>query len=157
MSRAIRLGGHPLHPAVVHFPIAAWTGAVGADVAAWTTGRPEIWYASQLCLTVGVVGGLAAMLTGALELIALARNHPAQDVATRHLLAMGSAWTLFVLSLVARGPYGSGSPPPWAVAIGFMAFAAMVYGGWAGGQLVYRHGVGMDESVRTRAVERSAS
>jgi len=156
MPRAFRPGGHPLHPAIVHFPIAAWTAAVGADVAACASGRPECWYASQLCLTVGALAGLVAMLTGALELIAVARIHPAQVVATRHMLAMASAWTLFVVSLVARGPYGSGPPPNWAVAVGFTACAAMAYGGWAGGELVYRHGVGMNESARQRTSEQSS-
>jgi uncharacterized membrane protein len=148
MPRAFRPGGHPLHPAIVHFPIAAWTAAVGADVAAWATGHLDCWYASQLCLTAGVIAGVVAMLTGAHELIALARDHPAQALATRHMLVMASAWTLFVVSLVARGPYDSGSPPPWAVVIGFTAFATMAYGGWAGGHLVYHHGVGVNESAR---------
>jgi len=33
----MRLFGHPLHPALVHFPIAAWLFAPLADAAWWLT------------------------------------------------------------------------------------------------------------------------
>lgn len=152
MVRPIRLGGHPLHPAIVHFPIALWTVAVGADLAGWATGQPHWWFASEVCLGLGVVAGLVAMVAGALDYAALPQRHPAQDTAVRHMLWMVAAWSLFAISLVARGIPGSGPPPPWAIAVALVGVAVMAYGGWMGGQLVYRHGVG----VRTSSPDRQS-
>jgi uncharacterized membrane protein len=148
MIRAFRLGGHPIHPAVVHFPIALWTVAVGADLAGWATGQSKWWSLGQLGLALGAAAGLLAMIAGAFDYAALPRTHPAQDTAVRHMLWMGTAWSLFVVSLAARGLPGSGPAPRWAIIAALAGFVVMVLGGWMGGQLVYRYGVGVTASNR---------
>lgn len=157
MVRPIRLGGHPLHPAIVHFPIALWTVAVGADLAGWLAGQPTWWFMSQVCLALGVIAGLLAMVAGALDYAALPARHSAQNTAVRHMLWMGTAWFLFVISLAARGNLGSGPPPLWAIAAAMVGFAVMAVGGWMGGQLVYRYWVGVSTSSPERDGIRNAS
>jgi len=141
--RAFRPGGHPLHPALVHFPVALWLVAVGADVAGWATRLSDWWSLGWVCLVLGVAAGLLAMTTGLLDLAALPRGHAAGDTAVRHLLVMVSAWFLFVISLAARGSNPAAPPPWWATVVAIAGGAVTVYGGWLGGQLVYRHGAGV--------------
>lgn len=157
MLRPIRLGGHPLHPAIVHFPIALWTVAVGADLAGWLAGQPKWWFLSEVCLALGCIAGLLAMVAGALDYAVLPARHPAQDAAVRHMLWMGTAWSLFVISLAARGSLGSDPPPRWAMAVAMAGFAVMTFGGWIGGQLVYLYSVGVSTSIPDRDAISSAS
>lgn len=146
MAWRLRLAGHPLHPLLVHFPIALWSIAAFAEVGGWTRGGDAWWAVSFGAQALGVLVAVAAMATGALDLAALARSHPAADTAVWHMFAMGSAWLLFVASVALRGWPVSG-PPPMLASVAILAgFVAMVGGGWLGGQLVYRFGVGVGGS-----------
>src|SRR3546814_14287794 len=51
---------HPLHPALVHFPVACWSLATIADVASLWLGQPAWWLAGVL-LVIGTIAALAAM------------------------------------------------------------------------------------------------
>ncbi len=142
----LRLGGHPLHPVLAHFPIALWTLAIGADLAGWQSGQQFWWPLGFGCQALGVVIAAIAMAAGLLDYAALARQHPAQDTAVRHFMAMSMAWVLFVFSLALRG--GIYNPPSvWAVLAALLGWLTMAYGGWMGGQLVYRFGVGVDSGA----------
>ena len=59
---------HPVHPVLVHFPIAFWLGASGADLIAWRTGNPLWWTLSHHAIVAGLVMGTLAFLAGGMEL-----------------------------------------------------------------------------------------
>jgi uncharacterized membrane protein len=143
MAWRLRLAGHPLHPLLVHFPIALWTIAAFAEIGGWARGGDTWWAVSSGAQALGVLVAVAAMATGASDFASLARAHPAADTAVWHMLAMGTAWLLFVASVALRGWPASGPPPVAASVAAFAGFASMVGGGWLGGQLVYRFGVGV--------------
>lgn len=61
--------GHPIHPMVIHFPVAALLGLIGTDIAYLLSGdffwaRAGLWLAG-----VGVVGGWISGTIGLLDLI----------------------------------------------------------------------------------------
>jgi len=145
MALSVRLAGHPVHPMLVHFPIVLWTGAVATDVSGWLSGYAEWWTLSFGCLALGNVIALAAMLAGFLDYASIPRPHPARDVAVSHMLAMSTAWLIFLVSLALRGfpPKAPGSL--WVTAVAVGGWCVMAFGGWLGGQLVYRFGVGVNE------------
>ena|SRR5437868_3345298 len=154
MARSLRLGGHPLHPLLVHFPIALWTVAVAADVAGWISGQALWWMISFGSQALGVLMATLAMLAGFLDYLTIARHDPAQDTAVRHMMAMSTAWLLFLVSLALRGVRATdlsaaAAPPGWATVAAIGGFLAMALGGWLGGQLVYRFGVGVRSSTLT--------
>lgn len=139
----LRLAGHPLHPMLVHFPIALWTLSVAADAGGLIT-RNEIWWsASFACQALGLLAAVLAMVAGALDLSSLPRGHPGMDTAVAHLSVMGMAWLLYLASAALRGLPGADAPPRSAVVAGSAGFLCMVAGGWLGGRLVYRFGVGV--------------
>jgi len=150
MAFQLRLGGHPVHPMLVHFPVALWTVAAGADITGWIYGWPESWLISFVCQALGVVIAALAMLAGFFDFAAISRDEPAQGVAVSHLLAMGTAWLLFIVSLAMRGLPATNPPSIWATVTALVAWVVMAFGGWLGGRLVYEFGIGTD-----RARERS--
>lgn len=148
MAMSIRVAGHPVHPMLVHFPIALWTGAVVADLGGWVAGHTVWWMISFGCQALGVLAALVAMLFGLLDYASIPRQHPAQDTAVFHMLAMGTAWVMFVVSIALRGLPPGQPPSIWATAAAVVGFATMAVGGWLGGQLVYHFGIGVREGAQ---------
>ena len=132
---------HPLHPALVHFPVACWTLAVVADFAGLWFGEAA-WRWSGGLLAVGCGMAFVAMLAGLIEL-----SHVPDGAAMRlaywHMSVMLAACTLFCVRLLLRmegwRPLEPDTASLWLDAGGFLCLAA---GGWFGGKLVYQYGVG---------------
>lgn len=141
--RGLRLLGHPLHPALVHFPIALWTASLAADGAALATGAsfwgPAAWWSLVAGLAVAVV----AVLAGFVDYSRLPREHPAFRTATAHMLVMSVSVLGFLASALLReGP--ERAPDAAALVCSGLGFIALVVGGWLGGTLVYRFGVAVE-------------
>lgn len=139
----LRLAGHPLHPALVHFPIGLWGAGVASELAGWFLGQPLWWTLAFAGQAAGCVMAVPAMLAGFLDLNAIPQGHRARDVAVGHMAAMASAWTLFALGAALRGWPPDAAPAPWVSLVALAGFAAVTLGGWLGGKLVYGFGVGV--------------
>ena len=65
------IAGHPLHPMMIHFPVAALIGLVPADLAyLWTL--DEFWWRAALWLSgVGAIGGWIASIAGVIDLVSV--------------------------------------------------------------------------------------
>lgn len=134
---------HPLHPALVHFPIAGWSLATLADLASLWLGEPACRFAAVLML-VGCVGALAAMAAGLLEFAKLREGSRALKVAMRHMLFALSAFCAYATSLMLRvSNHQLHAPGTMALATSVTGFVLLGVAGWLGGQLVYAHGVGV--------------
>jgi len=140
---------HPLHPALVHAPIACWVLIPCCDVAANLTAPDFYHQVAALLAGLGVAGGALAATAGALD---FERGHnAAPQLAIAHASLMGGAFTLSLLSAIGRVDAHLqvlALPPVWAVAASALALAALVVGGWCGGQMVYGHGVGVSDPRR---------
>jgi uncharacterized membrane protein len=131
---------HPVHPALAHFPIAFWVGASLADLIALWTRVPVWWTVSHHAIAAGVIAGSLAVLAGFTELALRKLPPPAVAWAIGHASLMGTALLVFMVSLAWRN---SVPPPIAAVALGFLGSAIVLAGGFCGGTLVYRFGVGV--------------
>ncbi|HLQ84785.1 MAG TPA: DUF2231 domain-containing protein [Salinisphaeraceae bacterium] len=131
----------PLHPALVHFPIACWTIAVIVDFVSPHFGAPA-WQLAALMLAIGCGMALLAMCAGLLELTRVPDGAPLRDLLW-HMSIMSLALVLFLFSL---GMRLVGLQPQAPGLLEFIldgcGFLALIVGGWLGGRLVYRHGVG---------------
>jgi len=145
----MRLFGHPLHPAMVHFPIAFWSLATVLDALAFFA-LAETWAHGWVLIALGLAIGLAAMAAGFMELTRLAEE--AQAAAQRHMMTMGLAWTCYLGALMSRLKDGAPIAEPAAlpVALSAIGFILLLVGGWLGGDLVYRYGAGREETQRTK-------
>lgn len=136
---------HPLHPALVHFPIACWSLATAADVTSLWLGDPA-WKLAGALLVLGTLIALAAMATGLIELMKVGAGHPASRDLNRHMLLMLTAWCLYATSLFLR-LQGTAltRPEPVDLGLSVVGFLVLGVGGWFGGKLVYAHGVGVSK------------
>ena len=133
---------HPLHPALVHFPVACWSLATMADLASLWWGEPAWRFAATL-LAIGLASAVAAMLAGMIELMKLDADHPAMPDVNRHMLLAMAAWCCYAASLFLRLD-GVRPTAPDALDLGLSVAGFVVLGltGWLGGKLVYGHGLG---------------
>ncbi|RZA20060.1 MAG: DUF2231 domain-containing protein [Lysobacteraceae bacterium] len=134
---------HPLHPALVHFPVACWSLATLGDVASLHFGDPA-WRFAGASMAIGTVAALAAMLAGLLEFARIGDDSPALNDARRHMLLAMAAWCCYATSLVLRLD-GTALAPAGALPLGLsmLGFVLLAAAGWHGGKLVYTHGVGV--------------
>jgi uncharacterized membrane protein len=136
---------HPLHPALAHFPLAFWIGSSASDLLALKSGAPLWWTVSHHAIAAGLIMGTLALAAGLLELWLRALPRAAVRWVVLHASLMSAALLLFMVSLSLR----TATPPPLiAPAISFIGSALILAGGFCGGTLVYRFGVGV--SVRGR-------
>ncbi|KEF34613.1 hypothetical protein RDMS_06040 [Deinococcus sp. RL] len=131
--------GHPLHPILIHLPLGGWLVAGILDFLPGTSPDNEV--AADRALLLGTVGSLPAIAAGWTDW-ANTRGE-ARRTGLLHGLANEVAFTLNVASLLARrrhqrrlGKVLSG------VALGIAGL-----GGFLGGQLVYRHGLGVSKTL----------
>ena len=133
---------HPLHPALVHFPIACWSLASFADLASLVYGE-ALWRFAGLMMAIGVVMAVAAMATGTIELIKLEQDHPAEDDVHRHLGWALAAFCCYAASLFLRWETRQlVAPGAFALGLSLLGFACLGVAGWLGGKLVYSHRLG---------------
>lgn len=138
--RRLRLFGHPLHPATVHFPIGLLVGATVADVLA-ILGLDIAPKAVNLLLILGLCAAAAGVTTGFLDFLALAKDPPVERTATFHVLGISVALGLYGASLWVRNLSDS---PSLALVTSLAGAFVLLLAGWFGGQLVYRHGQGVE-------------
>lgn len=131
---------HPVHPVLVHFPIAFWLGASGADLIGWRTGNPLWWTLSHHAIVAGLVMGTLAFLAGGMELALRRLPAPAWRWVGAHAGLMSTALLCFLVSLSWRR---ATPPPDSAVWLGLFGSALLLVGGFCGGTLVYGYGVGV--------------
>jgi uncharacterized membrane protein len=133
---------HPVHPALVHFPIAFWLGASACDLIAMRTGEALWWTLSQHAIAAGLIMGTLALGAGVLELWLRPLPRAALRWVAAHATFMSVALLCFMVSLSLR----AATPPPGAaLALSFLGSAIVLAGGFCGGTLVYRFGVGVSQ------------
>lgn len=137
----------PLHPSVIHFPIALSLVGVLLDLLSrHRRGRP-LEPAGLVLMVLAAAGGIVAVLTGeAAHDEAVVPQAAAALVARHEQLGEIAMWALIVLAaariaLAARGWFRGAAA--WAYVLAAAVVAGLVgYQGHVGGQLVFRHGVG---------------
>ena len=139
---------HPLHPALVHFPVACWSLATLADFASFHFGEAAWRLAGQL-LIAGTLLAIPALLAGFYELMRVADDSPAMRDVYWHMGAMTGALLLYATSLLLRLDHTSlAAPGLTAIVCSALGFLALAIGGWIGGKLVYTHRLGGDTMRR---------
>ncbi len=140
-----RLLSHPLHPIFTHFPMALLMISLLWDLLGLWRGDPFWWSFSFWSITVGLILTVLAMVTGLIDYVKVPQGGPAEGVAMRHMVIVISAAVLYVGSFFVRlsSPIPSGSQLIIAITLSFLGFVILLIGGWYGGELVYKYGVGI--------------
>jgi uncharacterized membrane protein len=147
---------NPLHPALVHFPIALiLIGALVAVLAAVLRGWHLPWLAAALMAT-GATGAAIATWTGGqqVEMVgkisdraeALLDEHEEWGESTRNLALAAAILALASASLARFAKVARGLGVAAAI-VAVAAAYAVARTGHYGGQLVYQHGVGINPAA----------
>ena len=134
---------HPVHPALVHFPIACWVLGSLVDISNVVFGlhRAEI---AALLISAGLVLAVPAMIAGLLEMIKIEQDTVAQKVAEKHMNLVLMSWLFYAVSLYLRvSNENSESVSLVVLACSMGGVLSLGFAGWYGGQLVYEYRIGV--------------
>ena len=133
--------GEPLHVVLKDLPIGAWTVATVFDVLDLMMNRPEFAAAADTSIAIGLVGAVGAAGTGLTDWSDV--DPPARRSGLIHGLLNIGATALFVASLVLRKRKARTKGRISSV----LGYALMSYAAHLGGELVYKHRVGVDRTA----------
>ena len=136
-----RISGHPLHPMLIPFPLVLFLSALVTDIVYVASGDVAWASGSRWLLAGGLATSVLAGATGLMDFFGDAR-----------IRKIGKAWSHMVGNLVVVALEALnfilrlGDDPgrvisPVGLIISAVAAAILAFTGWAGAELVYRHGV----------------
>ena len=144
-----QIGGHPLHPMLIPFPIVCFIGTFLADIIYANSGDNGWASASYWLLGIGLATAALAAIAGFMDYLGDDRVRRLGD-ALKHMLANVAAVVIEAINLILRIDNRDfiGSTGIW---LSGLVVLLLLYSGWKGGDLVYKHGVGVhDRSPSTR-------
>jgi uncharacterized membrane protein len=147
MRSKAAIGHHPIHPMLVALPIGAFVTATIADVL-YTARHAALWFdVARVSIAIGLLTAALAAVAGLIDYFGLPLSSAARRTATFHLLLNVGALVFYAISLVLRWQRPPLDPPGWgwAMTLSTLALAVLGLSGWLGGELVFKHRVGVVE------------
>lgn len=132
---------HPLHPILVVFPIALLMTAFAADILYWRTEDPFFARGALWLVGGGLAGGLAAALTGFID-FATMRYARQQISGWSHMIAAVFTVSLALANFLTRLDDPVGAVVPLGLLLSADTAVMLVFTGWLGGNLTFRHLIG---------------
>ena len=139
----VKIGDHPVHPMLIPFPIVCFVGTFITDIV-YTRNQDAGWAtASHWLLTIGLIMAALAAVAGLADFLGDDRIRRLGD-ALKHMLANVTAVVLELVNLILR-LRDPGFIDSTGVYLSGIVVLILLYSGWKGGNLVYRHGVGVGD------------
>ena len=151
MASKASVGGHPIHPALIPFPIALLVFSFIADLIYLWRGNP-VWkdYVAFYTLLGGLIGAVAAAIPGLIDWASLT-DQAAVKVANWHarvniitVLIFGASFFL----RTASGAAWTAGLPMLPLILSLVGVIGLTAGGYLGGELVFRHGVAVTRQAK---------
>jgi len=131
----------PIHPMLVHFPIAFYIGALGLDVLSWIGRFPAAPLAATWLILGSLAGFVGAALSGFAERSTMRHESRVRTLATRHMLLQYTAVAIFVADLAVRWSHRHDVHAGllW-IALDLIGVLVMTVASDIGGQMVFKVG-----------------
>jgi uncharacterized membrane protein len=137
-----KIGGHPLHPLLVPFPIVGFVGALLTDIV-YTQALDPMWYTfSVWLLTGGLVMAGFAVIAGAIDFFSNPRIR-ATPPAWPHVIGNVIALVLAIINAFVHSRDGYTAVVPTGITLSALTVAVLAVTAWLGGSMIYRYGVGV--------------
>jgi uncharacterized membrane protein/nitrite reductase/ring-hydroxylating ferredoxin subunit len=150
--------GHPLHPALVHFPIGLFVLSLALDIASYFGVNPNgLFRASIYTLGLGITMGTLAALTGLIDRSDIRLDHPARKTATLHMVLNLASLGLFGINFLLRlGQRDLPVIPLTYLLLSLIGVGMILFSGYLGGTMVYNDGIAVGRHRRyTRTPRRT--
>jgi uncharacterized membrane protein len=151
MESRAKLAGHAAHPMLITLPLGLLGTAVIFDIIQAFTDEPDLAVASFYMIAAGIIGGLLAAVLGLLDWLAIPAGTRAKRIGALHGIGNVVVVVLFALSWLLRRGQADYQPDGLAFWLGIIAVLLALWTAWAGGELVERLGVGVDEGANLDA------
>jgi uncharacterized membrane protein len=134
-----KIGDHPIHPMLIPFPIVCFILTFLCDLM-YKGGQLGVAEATNWLLGIGLVMAALAAVAGLTDFFGDKRIQGADAI--KHMLANVTAVVIEVVNLFMRlkNPDFIAST---GVYISGVVVLILLYSGWKGGDLVFRHGIGV--------------
>ncbi|HET8613654.1 MAG TPA: DUF2231 domain-containing protein [Sphingomonas sp.] len=138
----VEIAGHPIHPMLIPFPIAFFVGTLVVDIVFAITGDP-IWATfGRWLLLAGLVMAALAALAGLTDFLSDPRIR-ALSPAWRHMIGNVTAVVIEIVNVCLRFAQGADFVLPVGLILSAIVTLILLYTGWEGWEMVYRHRVGV--------------
>ncbi|MBS8241545.1 DUF2231 domain-containing protein [Marinobacter lipolyticus] len=147
--------GHPIHPMLIHFPVAALIGLIATDLAYMYT-QDFFWARASLWLAgVGMVGGWLSGAVGLVDLLSVAQIRRLV-IAWSHALLAVMLLSLATLNWLLRAE-GSADLViiPWGLYLSLLTGLLIGFTSMLGGELIFDHAVGVSPEKMAERREKS--
>jgi uncharacterized membrane protein len=151
MESRAKIFGHPIHPMLIVVPLGLFIGAVVFDALSLWRGSPNLAVVGFWNIAGGIVGGLVAAVFGLIDWLAIPAGTRAKRIGIWHALSNVLAILIFAFVWWTRYRSGTLEPTTGLFAIQVGALIVGMVGGWLGGELVDRLGVGVDSEANLNA------
>ena len=144
-----QIAGHPIHPMLIPFPIAFLVATFVCDLIFWRTGNAA-WSTAALYLLGAAI--LMAALAAAAGLMDFMGDERIRDLsaAWHHMIGNMVVVVLALVNWYRRYAAGDAAVLPWGLLLSTIIVLLLLYNGWRGWEMVYRHRVGVQEAPEQR-------
>jgi len=143
MRSTARIKSHPIHPILVAFPIAFFTGTLAFDLLSLLFSNGALRTVGYYMEITGVIGALAAAVAGVIDYVyTIPPESSARKRGLQHGLVNVTHTALFFVAWLLR----RNADVSFGVIIGMevVGVGLMLVAGWMGGTLVHRNQIGVD-------------
>jgi len=143
MKSKANIKSHPLHPILIPFPIAFFTGTFACHLLGWTLNKPALLQTAYYLNLAGVGFALLAAVPGFIDfLYTVPPESSGKKRAAKHGITNLVMLVVFTIAFFLR----RAQEPNDIVltALDVVGISLMVFAGWMGGTLVYRNQIGVD-------------
>lgn len=146
------IAGHPIHPMLIPFPIAFFVATLICDIVFWRSGNPYWATTATWLLGAGLVMAALAAVMGLIDVAGEPRIRALSDVwwhaGGNILMVLIQAYSWYL-----RYTEGVTAIVPVGLILSLIAVGIMLFTGWKGWQMVYRHHVGVTDEADQRQAD----
>ena len=150
MESKAKLFGHAVHPILIVFPLGLLATSVIFDIIYLFTGTPTYATVAYWMMAAGLIGGFLAAPFGWYDWFNIPSGTRAKTIGLTHGFANTIALLFFIVSWAMRLGFPE-RPETMASVLSIIGFISALFGGWLGGELVERLGVGVHEGANLNA------
>jgi uncharacterized membrane protein len=156
MRSKASIAGHPLHPMLVAIPVGLFVWALIADIVYLATDKDRTWYDISYWAGIAAwITALVAALPGLVDLLTVALKSDARTMAVAHMLLNVTVVALYVVAMLLMRDAGAltGNDLTAVVVLHAAGVGMLLLSGWLGGEMVFRHHLGMVPDTSDLEVE----